>query len=106
MTEQANNTGGNNKVMAILCYIGILWLIPLLTDAKNDSFVKFHINQGIILSIAYVVMMIIGFIPVVGFISFIGYIALFVFFIMGIMNAINLQEKPLPLIGNLFTFIK
>jgi len=97
----------NNKVMAVLCYIGILWLVPLLTDSKNDPFVKFHINQGMILTIFGVAIWIIGLIPVIGpIINWVGGIALFVLAILGIINAINLEEKPVPVVGTLFTVYK
>lgn len=101
----------NNKVMAVLCYLGILWVVPLLTDHKNDPFVKFHINQGIILTIFGVavrlVTWILSFIPVLGsLLSWAGWIAIVVLMILGIMNAINMEEKPLPLIGTLFTVYK
>ena len=101
----------NNKVMAVLCYLWILWLVPLLTDYKNEPFVKFHINQGIILTIAWIVVRIaawiIGFIPVLGpIVSWVAWIALVVITIIGIINAVNMEEKPLPVIGKLFTVIK
>ena len=35
----------NNKVMAVLSYIGILVLIPILA-AKESPFARFHANQG------------------------------------------------------------
>jgi len=35
--------------MAILAYI--LFFIPLLTDSKNDPYVKYHIKQGLVLFI-------------------------------------------------------
>lgn len=41
----------SNKVMAVLSYLGILVLIPLL-GAKNSPFARFHTNQGLILCIA------------------------------------------------------
>ncbi len=87
-------SSSDQKLMGILCYLGILWLIPLLTEHKNDSFVKFHINQGILVSI----LMVIGFVPVVGWI--IGIIGL-VFAIIGIVNVVNMQQKPLPVIGGI-----
>ncbi|MFO7611222.1 MAG: hypothetical protein R6W99_01875 [Clostridia bacterium] len=97
----------NNKVMAVLCYLWILWIVPLLTEHKNDPFVKFHINQGIILTIFSVIIGLIGYIPVIGgVISWIGGIALLILAIMGIINAVNMQEKPLPVIGTLFTVYK
>lgn len=101
----------NNKIMAILCYLGILWLVPLLTDYKNEPFVKFHINQGIILTIAgavvWVASWILSYIPIIGgLISWVAGLALFVLMILGILNAFNMEEKPLPLIGTLFTVYK
>lgn len=101
----------NNKVMAILCYLGILWVVPLLTDHKNDPFVKFHINQGIILTIAwaaaFIVGLVIGLIPFIGpLVNWLVNIALFILMILGIMNAVNMEEKPLPVIGTLFTVYK
>lgn len=93
--------------MAVLCYLGILWIVPLLTDHKNNPFVKFHINQGILLTILWVAILIIGYIPYIGgVISWIGGIAVFVLAIIGIINSVNMEQKPLPLIGTLFTVYK
>lgn len=97
----------NNKVMAVLCYLGILWIIPLITDYKNDPFVKFHINQGILLSILSVAIWILGFIPWLGnIISWLGGIAVLVLAVVGIINSVNMEEKPLPVIGTLYTIYK
>jgi len=95
--------GGDNKFMAILSYFFILWIIPLMTDAKNNPFVKFHIKQGIILSIAGVVVMFVGgLIPVIGWVlSPLLSLVLFVLFIMGIINASSGEKKYLPVIGSL-----
>jgi len=98
--QAAPSSGGDNKVMAILCYFGILLLIPLLTDAKNDPFVKFHIKQGLILLIAYIVIGVVYVIPVLGWIlGSILYVFLFVLFIMGIVNASSGKQVALPVIG-------
>jgi len=97
--------GGKNIGMAVLCYFGILVLIPLLTEAKNDPFVKYHIKQGLVLLIAYVIGYLFWFlwvIPIVGgVIDAIVWIFLLVCFIMGIVNATGGKEAPLPLIGQL-----
>ena len=54
-----NNTthheGEKNTLMAVLAYLGILILVPFLTDAKKDPFVKFHLKQGVALIIVEVV---------------------------------------------------
>ena len=49
----------NNKVMGILAYFGILFLIPLLA-AKDSQYARFHTNQGILLFIFSVALNIIG----------------------------------------------
>ncbi|MDH4358791.1 MAG: hypothetical protein OEV37_02500 [Candidatus Berkelbacteria bacterium] len=92
--------GGKNVGMAVLCYLGILVLIPLLTDAKNDPFVKFHIKQGIVLLIFDIIISVIIAIPVIGWVvGTIGWILVLILFIMGIVNAVGGQEKELPVIG-------
>jgi len=93
--------GGKNIGMAILCYIGILVLIPLLTDAKNDAFVKFHIKQGLALLIFDVIVSIVAAIPVIGWIvGLVGWVVVVILFITGIINAAGGQEKQLPIIGS------
>ena len=100
----------NNKVMAILAYLGILVLVPLL-GAKQSPFARFHTNQGLLLIICEIVLSvavaILGGIPVIGFllklVRGLGTLALL---IIGIVNAANGRAKELPLIGNLFTIIK
>lgn len=89
-----------NTVMAVVAYI--LFFIPLLTDAKNDPFVKYHVKQGLVLFIAYVIVMVLSWTPFVwslyGLIMLLN-LGLLVLLIIGIMHAINGEQKPLPLIG-------
>lgn len=95
----------NNKVMAVLAYLGILFLIPLLA-AKESPYARYHTNQGLILFIFIFVCSILGVIPVLGWIiAIVGYIFWIVCAIMGIINAIGGKMKPLPLIGK-FMLIK
>jgi len=89
----------DNKVMALLSYIGILVLIPLLT-AKEDEFVRFHVKQGLVLLVAVIAVSMIGIIPLLGWlIAFVGGLTCLVLAVMGIINVLNGEEKPLPLIG-------
>ena len=90
-----------NKVMGILAYI--LFFIPLVTgDAKKSPFVQFHTNQGLVLFIAGIASMVIAIIPILGWIlaPILG-IVVFVFAILGILNAVKGEKKPLPLIGGI-----
>lgn len=93
-----------NKVMAVLAYLGILVVIPLLC-AKESRFAKFHVNQGIILLAAEVVAYLLHFIPVIRIIANIIYILVFIFAIIGIINSVKGEAKELPFIGH-FRFIK
>lgn len=102
MEEQAQNQqkeakSSQNIGMAVLAYI--LFFVPLLTDAKNDPFVKFHVKQGLVLFISCVINGIIGIIPVINFIMPILSLILFIIFIIGILNALGGKQKQLPLIG-------
>lgn len=104
--EELNNTAdttseyseediANNKVFAILAYIGILFLVPLLA-AKESKFARFHANQGLILFIVEIIVGILSFIPIIGLLL---WIATIVLAILGIVNAANGKAKELPLIG-------
>ncbi|MGE5416991.1 MAG: DUF4870 domain-containing protein [Acidobacteriota bacterium] len=88
-----------NMVMGVLAYV--LFLIPLLA-AKESKFAMYHANQGLNLFIFSIAVMILGtFIPLLGWFLIlpIGSLACFVFFILGIVNAVKKEMKPLPLIG-------
>jgi len=89
-------TSENRTLMAVLAYVGILVLVPLLTDAKKDPFVKYHVKQGLVLLITGIIVGAISWIPLIGWAA--G-IIVFILFIMGILNALNGKEQPLPIIG-------
>ena len=86
--------------MAILAYI--IFFIPLLTDAKNDPFVKYHVKQGLVLFIcSAIAWAIVRVMPIIGWmISPLLDLAILALAIIGIMNATNGVEKPLPVIGH------
>lgn len=114
----------NTKLFTILSYIGILWLVGLIAD-KNNPAVKFHVNQGIILSIFEVgisivfriLWSIIGysfsytfFLPgiislIMGLIQFACWSIIVVLAIIGIVHAAGGRQEPLPIIGRLFTIL-
>jgi len=90
-----------NKVFAILAYLGLLFLVPLLA-AKDSRFAMYHANQGLVLFLFDIACSAVMIIPFLGWIiGGAGWIARIVFMIMGIMNAANGQMKPLPLIGGI-----
>ena len=92
------------KGTAWLSYLFILWLIPLLT-LKDNAFAKFHVKQGIMLTLCWIAVSIAGtIIPILGWflIAPVGWAILLVLAIMGIVKALNGEYWKLPLgVGNL-----
>lgn len=104
-TETMNsNDINNNRLMAVLSYISILFLIPLFW-AKDSKFARFHVNQGILIFIVSFVLGLLSAIPFVGIIFKILNVVAFIFAILGIVNAVQGKAKELPLIGK-YTLIK
>lgn len=112
--EDTKPQAQSNTAMAVLCYLGILLFIPLLTDAKQDKFVKYHLSQGMVLLIAAVLVSMVRWILPTGITGGLGglFFGLFVTFIisviqlgllvlviMGIIHAVQGEKKPLPLLG-------
>lgn len=84
-----------NKVMAILAYIYILFLVPLLSEsAKKSPFARYHTNQGIWLFIISLVINLIGGITVC--LLPVTMLAHVVYIVLGIINANKGEMKPLP----------
>lgn len=113
-----SNKKNNINPYCVLAYIGILWIIGFLAD-KEDKDVRFHVNQGIILNIfsfaGYIILSVVSSIlyaiaPVFVIITsllWLVYYAINIFFIaVGIMNVKRGENKPLPVIGSIFSVLK
>lgn len=90
----------SNKVMAILAYIWILFLVPLL-GAKDSKFAQFHAYQGVALFILWVLVNILGWILpyTLSGLTTIFSLGVLVLAVIGVMNAYQGKAKPLPIIG-------
>lgn len=100
------------KDLGILCYFNLLLLVPALVN-KESPFTRFHVNQGLVLTIfTYIGGIIIAVarnilehIPFIGYIlsSLLGIVPLLfvVLAILGIVNVAQGQAKRLPVIGNI-----
>lgn len=102
MTDIIPPIGGKKNIaMAVIAYF--IFFIPLLTgDAKKDSFVKYHVKQGLVLFLLAVAVQIIGWVvPFYLWLSFswILSLVLLVLLILGIVNAVGGKEQPLPVVG-------
>lgn len=102
----------NDKVMAVLAYLGFLVLIPMFV-AKESRFVRYHVRQGMRLLVTelifYVGYCALGFTMLsmswrfYSVIRIIG-IARYLFpvlAVIGIINAVCGRKKKLPVIGNI-----
>ncbi|MFT4532481.1 MAG: putative membrane protein [Candidatus Saccharimonadales bacterium] len=88
-----------NKVNALLSYFGILILVPLLSEtAKTSPYAKFHMNQGLVLTLAGFVGGFIFWVPLIGWAAGAFYIVLW---FMGLISAANGDMKKLPVIGDI-----
>ena len=91
--EHASNTG-----WAVVAYI--IFFLPLLTDAKDDPFVKFHVKQGFVVFLTGVTVTILSIVPPIMVVAWILHIGVIILAILGIINALNHREEELPLIGH------
>lgn len=86
----------DNKVMAVLAYIGILFLVPLFA-AKESKYARFHTNQGLVLFLAGLIGGAAS--GIIWILAPVVSIASLIFTILGIINAAQGKAKELPLIG-------
>jgi uncharacterized membrane protein len=99
------------KGTAWLSYLGILWLIPLLT-LKDNSYAKWHVKQGIALDIVTIgvgiVMAILSFIIIGLIIGPIGFAIILVLRIIGLIKSLQGDMWKCPLgvskIAEMFKF--
>jgi uncharacterized membrane protein len=82
-----------NKGIAILSYLGILCLIPLLLK-KESKFAMFHAKQGLVLTIGW-------FFVWFPFIGQLLWFVLAIFTIWGIINVLSGKYTKLPLVADL-----
>ncbi len=101
-----------NKVMALLAYLGLLFLVPMFA-APNSKFARYHTNQGLVLCLAavafgivhvlltFLLLMISWRLSFLSTIIGLLWIAVPVLMVIGIVNALNGKAKELPLIGKI-----
>lgn len=78
------------SIIAYLTWIG--WLVALLAGDKEGA--KFHLNQALVIML----FSLLSVIPVLGWL---WSIFMLICWIMGFIAAINQEENPVPLIGQI-----
>ncbi len=104
----------NLKIFSILSYIGIFWIVGLISE-RDDPVVRFHINQGIIKTVVFSSLWFVIFViskilaaistillSIVALLWLAYFLIMFVYIVLGIINAKNEVQRPLPIIGDLF----
>jgi len=100
MEQEKKMPVSGDNVYAILSYLWILCLIPILMK-KEEEFVRFHARQGLMLFIVEVAIGVIGIIPFIGpFLSTIGIVACAILSIAGIVQVLMGNKWKMPLIGD------
>ena len=106
--DAAQKDAAENKLMAVLAYLDVLVLVPILCAPKSD-FARYHANQGLLLWICSKVFslitgavgMVLNLFGLVTLATAIGFFGLVfsIFTVIGIVNACNGEKKELPIIG-------
>ncbi len=112
-SQVTENKSENNVLMGVLAYLSILVIIPFMM-AKDESFVRFHIRQGLVLlSLQIIVWILSWFLAWMYFFAFfVGIIiplvnlGILVLAIVGIVNVIKNEQKELPIVGQFAKFFK
>jgi uncharacterized membrane protein len=109
-TPNNAGTADNGKTVALLSYITIIgWIVAFVMNNNQKTVLgAYHLRQTFFLFIIalciYVAQMFLLFIPFIGWlISFLLLFAglgLFILWIVGLIAAVNGEQKPMPLIGN------
>lgn len=105
----------NSKTLSIISYITVIgWIIAFFSGKEqNDPLLKYHLKQSLGLAIVSVVLniilnIIVYIVPSLSFLSIAGFVVI-IFWILGMINAANSAEKPIPVFGkafeNKFSFI-
>jgi uncharacterized membrane protein len=101
----------DKKTVSIISYITIIgWVIAYFSyknDATKPSLVRYHLKQGLGIAIVSillsVVLNIVGrIVPTLASILSIANLGILILWILGIINAANEKETPVPLVGKMF----
>lgn len=85
-----------NKYVAMLSYLGILFLVPLLVK-KESAFAQFHAKQGLVITIAWIVGGFVFWFPLFGWAAA---VLLFVVNIMALVKTYNGEAWEIPFVGD------
>ena len=89
------------KPYAILAYLWILCLVPLLLK-KDNKFALFHAKQGLVLFIGELAVTLIGIIPIIGWMAFfVGTVLFGLLSLAGIVHVLIGDFWKMPIGGDI-----
>lgn len=95
----------DKKTTSWVSYITIIgWIVAYCAGDKEGA--KYYLNQSLVIWLGFLAVslcsIILVFIPILGWLAiWAANIYLIVMLVMGLINAINQEEKELPLIGKI-----
>ncbi len=100
-----NSTVKEGKTAAIISYITIIGTIIafIMNNSTKNTFTSFHIRQMIGLSLLSIVnTYVLGSLLGLGMVSMIIGVGIFVLWVLGLIGAVQGEEKRVPLLGDMF----
>ncbi|MGN0983375.1 MAG: hypothetical protein ACI4OI_00920 [Gemmiger sp.] len=89
------------RMMAALCYLNVLILIPACTRWRREDFVKTHLNQGLVLLALSTICGALAMAPLIGELGFWFTLLVDALSLVGLIGALRGRRDPLPFIGRL-----
>ena len=98
----------NSKLYAFLgVLLTVIGFIIVYATQKKDKYAMFYAKQGLILFLFWIIVAIVGWIPIIGWIlGIIGWILLVIAWIIGLIYSLSGEQKDIPVIGVYSKFIK
>lgn len=105
-SETTQNDGKTIAIIAHLTWVGLIIAFVMNND-KKIPLANYHIRQMLGLTLTGIALGFVNIIPILGWIvSFLGFFVLIYMWVMGLINAINEKEKPLPILGKKYEGFK
>jgi uncharacterized membrane protein len=105
-TPETPSPAPEDRTVAILSYLTIIGFIVALVIHMNKKTAlgSYHLRQCLGLIITAIALGVVGmglvFIPIIGWLAMMAcWIGMLVFWVMGLIAAVNGQQKPMPVVG-------
>jgi uncharacterized membrane protein len=94
-----------DKTVAIVAYLTLIGFIvaAVIHNDRKSAFGAYHLRQALGQALGGIVLGMVWMVPLLGWLlAPLGWIVWFVLSVIGLIAAINGQQKPVPLLGPLF----